>query len=217
MIPNSWIYKLKDMSKSTSSKKKLSPPNFKSHKANDTSRKSYYYNRDLANLPSVDPPRRSSKHRHAKNPKSKKKSSSSSSSSPSPKLITSSVSSGCNCRANLWKPHHELRYDRVLVDHHKSSSMEFISCHCRSEESFSPNNDDIVIDVDEKSITKLGYELPPIITKFTESKKIKAKEPARKSTSSPGVKLRVNSPRIGRRRYQVQNQGRKSSSSKSRQ
>ncbi|KAF9618865.1 hypothetical protein IFM89_002733 [Coptis chinensis] len=208
MMPNAWFYKLKDMGKprthNTSSqsqhqiKKKHLPaiptsqPQFINH------RHSYYFTTEPINISDKlynspinpkssdvhfpDPPRKSSR----KKPRRKATKSSTTSS----KFVTSSVSSGCNCRATLdsvWSntpdyspspdssPEHNL--DGSLFPEFGSESDAFhaswsSSCSCR----VSSSTTDIIIDMDSKitsnSTQKLDkfdvfdeLELPPILTK----------------------------------------------------
>lgn len=182
-------------------------------------RKSYYFTRELAeqseakllNSPSrakstddpfgVEPPRRSSKQRRIKRRGAK---------SGGGKLVTSSVSAGCNCRATIWKTEldcdDEFRSDGTLVP---DSFDQLVS---------KTTTKDIVID----SISDL--HLPPIITKpvktpepiskptITQKQSVK-KQSNVKQSMSPGVKLRVNSPKIGTKKMMIQ--GRRSTSSSS--
>ncbi|XVF84187.1 hypothetical protein PTKIN_Ptkin17bG0005400 [Pterospermum kingtungense] len=190
MIPNAWFYKLKDMGRArnhrnnstrkkpdlispaptTTKPSKLKPPH------HFYPRKSYYITREL--IPGdredahfQDPPRKSSKQRSRKrNTRS------------SPKLVTSSVSSGCNCRATLWNkadspPEYSASSSSSSFSDDSSSDnklcerlpQEFRSDCSLTTESFdnmvswsrycnckiSPEaNDDIVIDVDSKSFVK---------------------------------------------------------------
>ncbi|KAM6550447.1 hypothetical protein CsatB_000255 [Cannabis sativa] len=167
------------------------------------SRKSYYFTRDLNNEEEEkssysSSPRKTSKHRinRRRKPTTTK---SSSSPSPSPNNFTNSSvsSSGLSCKAKIEsvfaKPKQilddpEFRCDRILT-------------------TFDEN--DVVIDVDKASLCYLGHnnnnnndehqvfdsfpelELPPIITK---SKKKQHRNS--NSSYSPGVKLRIHSPRI---------------------
>lgn len=110
----------------------------------------------------------------------------------------------------------EFRCDRILATQ---------ACGCREN----CGENDIVIDVDKASISKNSdsrdgfdsfsvVELPPIITK--PSKKREKTSPGRKllfSSNSPGIRLRMNSPRIssGKRVSSLSGQGRKSTSSSS--
>ncbi|EEF28078.1 transcription repressor OFP2 [Ricinus communis] len=237
----------------------------------------------------ADPPRKSSKRRLAKRRAAVRYS--------SPKLVTSSVSADCSCRATapLWtKPSDsppdysasssdssrdessdlceddsfppEFRSDGVLATESFDKKMEWPrSCGCKVV--FDGIDDDIIIDVDKKSLgTKFDkldisdLDLPPIITKpdkfddhdnnkdtkkktskyrNTTSAKYQEKNAhdsllsvkvvkqetvvtmkehksssssiKRHSLNSPGLRLRVNSPRIAvSRRVQA---GRKSVSS----
>ncbi|KAI4353533.1 hypothetical protein L6164_002476 [Bauhinia variegata] len=257
-------------------------------------RKSYYFTRELtpsdtiysspAPNPEVfssetlfpEPPRKSSKQ------KPKRKSPRSS----SPKLVNSSVSAGCNCRTtveSVWtksdsppecssspfddsSPEPEFRTDRVLAfEPFDETDLSSNSCGCR----LNSNAQDIVIDVDKKSIARKDdklngcdsfteLELPPIKTKpakfndllidakkgekprsrigrkeepnLEKTLKVKiVKEDTasikenrgtpvavrRFSVSSPGIKLRIHSPRIGFGSRKFQGHGRKSVSSSS--
>lgn len=114
----------------------------------------------------------------------------------------------------------EFRCDRILATQ---------ACGCR--EKWEEN--DIVIDVDKASLSKRpdfadGFdsfsvvELPPIITKPSKLKKKKlessisqkASPPVRKlSSNSPGIRLRMNSPRIISSKRVVSSHGRRSLSS----
>lgn len=226
MIPNAWFYKLRDMGKrknrtldkkkkkqkkeslssSTSTTLKTSKPK-QSHQSN-IPRKSYYFTRELncppdriyTSPPSSNPkiclsdtnfpetPRKSSSKQRPKRRTTR----------TSPKLVSSSVSSGCHCRTTLesvWTksdsppenssspfdssaesefPEPEFRTDRVLPT---ESSFDD---DCNSRLDFHEN--DIVIDVDKNSIARKddkldGFdsfselELPPIMTKPTKVKK----------------------------------------------
>ncbi|XVE84358.1 hypothetical protein DITRI_Ditri17bG0005900 [Diplodiscus trichospermus] len=116
MMPNAWFYKLKDMGRgnrsnsSNPSRKKQHPTSPASAATKPPSsnkkqphhfypRKSYYFTRELipsdgayAHFP--DPPRKSSKQQRSRKRNIR--------SSSSPKVVTSSVSAGCSCRATLW-------------------------------------------------------------------------------------------------------------------
>ncbi|XP_030538784.2 transcription repressor OFP1 [Rhodamnia argentea] len=106
MIPNSWLHKLRDMSRTRSSAthhrhlpppiKKKQPP-FSATPAppplqdpprhsQTRSRKSYHFARDPT---PPSPPRKSTKQRRTRRPRR----------SSSPRLVASSVSAGCSCRA----------------------------------------------------------------------------------------------------------------------
>ncbi|XP_028808616.1 transcription repressor OFP1 [Neltuma alba] len=224
MIPNAWFYKLRDMGKRKNQamdkkkkKKKESlststPTTSKTSKPKQPHqsipRKSYYFTRELncptdriyTSPPSSNPkisvsdtnfpetPRKSSSKQRPKRRTTK----------TSPKLVSSSVSSGCHCRTTLesvWTksdspadnssspfdssvesefPEPEFRTDRVLPT---ESSFDD---DCNSRLEFHEN--DIVIDVDKNSIARKDdkldgldpfseLELPPIITKPTKLKK----------------------------------------------
>ncbi|XP_019446844.1 PREDICTED: transcription repressor OFP1-like isoform X2 [Lupinus angustifolius] len=210
MIPNAWFYKLRDIGKTRkqnttpSRKKKQSPltsttqqsskPN-QPHQCNNP-RKSYYFTRELdptsnkiytspSNTPkfSPDPPRKSSKQRRTKKRTITK--------SYSPKVVNSSVSSGCNFHTTLESysysssqfdsstesefPDPEFRTDRVLLPVNTTKNLSYTYRHKQDNYNSSSNNEDIVIDVDKNSLAKRkdGYEfdsfseveLPPIITK----------------------------------------------------
>ncbi|OIW00899.1 hypothetical protein TanjilG_19840 [Lupinus angustifolius] len=280
MIPNAWFYKLREMGRTRnqntiSSKKKKqsllasttqnsSKPK-QPHQCNP--RKSYYFTRELeptsnkintspSNTPkfSPDSPRKSFKQRTRKRTVTK---------TYSPKLVNSSVSSGCNCRTTLdsvWSkpdspysssqfdsstesefPDPEFRTDRVLLpiepsfDEMVSLSTNSCSCNQNNNNNNNNKNSDIVINVDKNSLPrrKDGHEfgsfseldLPPIITKEIKPREqsnmkvpmkvkivkedtssIKEQRNAnvrRFSLSSPKVKVRVNSPRIGTRKVQL--------------
>ncbi|KAG6745394.1 hypothetical protein POTOM_052059 [Populus tomentosa] len=207
MMPNAWFYKLKDMGKTRnhnttthSTKKKHAtsaaaaaavaesqqPPSKPKHPHyNSCPRKSYYNTRELIssdqkfhtsprNSKSTDtlfpdPPRRSSKQRARKRTIK----------SSSPKLVTSSVSSVCDCRATLWTKSNsppdysaslsdssldqetdfsdsfppEFRSDCVLAtdSFDKMLSWSSSNCDCKLD---SNNCDDIVTKMDEKYIAR---------------------------------------------------------------
>ncbi|OMO94517.1 hypothetical protein CCACVL1_05947 [Corchorus capsularis] len=185
-------------SSTTQSSSKLKQPHY------SYPRKSYYFTRELTpndrfyvsptktkSKDNHDPPRKSSKRTRKRNVKS------------SPKVVTSSVSAGCSCRATLWTkadspPEYsasnssssssvsdsssdqklisesfpqEFRSDCILTTDSFDNMVSWsrrCSCHVMN----SDINNDIVIDVDDKSIVKkfdkfpeLEVELPPIITK----------------------------------------------------
>ncbi|KAG5248328.1 transcription repressor OFP [Salix suchowensis] len=210
MMPNAWFYKLRDMGKTRnhsatthSTKKKQAaaaaaavaesqqPPSKPKHPhCNSYPRKSYYSTRELLsndqklhssprNTKSTDtlfpdPPRRSSKQRARKRTVR----------SSSPKLVTSSVSAVCNCRATLrtktnsppdysaslsdssldqgtdfsdtFPP--EFRSDCVLAtdSFDKMLSWSSSNCDCKLD---SNSYDDIVINVDEKYIARRSDDL----------------------------------------------------------
>ncbi|OMO94034.1 hypothetical protein COLO4_16554 [Corchorus olitorius] len=181
---------------STTQSSKLKQPHY------SYPRKSYYFTRQLTpndrfyvsptkTKSKDDPPRKSSKRTRKRNVKS------------SPKVVTSSVSAGCSCRATLWTKAdsppeysasnssssssvsdsssdqklisesfpHEFRSDCILKTDSFDNMVSW-SRRCSCQVINSDINNDIVIDVDDKSIVKkfdkfpeLEVELPPIITK----------------------------------------------------
>ncbi|KAK6279620.1 hypothetical protein POUND7_019887 [Theobroma cacao] len=196
MMPNAWFYKLKDIgrarnhSNANPSKKKLQHPVSPASTTTQPSkikqphhsypRKSYYFTRELiptdrfygsptntksANAHFPDPPRKSSKKRSRKR-----------NNRSSPKLVTSSVSAGCSCRATLWTkadspPEYsassssdsssdqklcesfpqEFRSDCILTTESFDNMVSWSrSCTCK----VNSNANDIVIDVDNKSFVK---------------------------------------------------------------
>ncbi|KAJ0088923.1 hypothetical protein Patl1_31514 [Pistacia atlantica] len=206
MMPNAWFYKLKDMGRaknqystntnSQSLKKKqptsstttttttqtqLSKPK-QPHHHYQYPRKSYYFTREIipsdkfynsptktksSDIDFPDPPRKSTKQRRLKRRTS----------SSVPKIVSSSVSAGCSCRATIWtksdspqdcssspldssSPEPQLlqdcvpdyRCDKVLAPDHSFDSMLAWS-NARSCKVDSDNNAKaIVIDVDKKSL-----------------------------------------------------------------
>ncbi|KAE9603168.1 hypothetical protein Lal_00018721 [Lupinus albus] len=189
MIPNAWFYKLRDIGRTTkqstisSRKKKQSQLASTTTQKSPKPRKSYYFTRELDPTSikiytpkfSPDPPRKSSKQRRTKKRTTTK--------TYSPKVVNSSVSSGCNCHTTLDSPPHEYSYsssqfdsstesefpdpefrtDRVLLpiessfDEMVSLSTNSSSCkqkNCNQNNSSSSNNNDIVIDVDKNSLAK---------------------------------------------------------------
>ncbi|KAK3227475.1 hypothetical protein Dsin_007337 [Dipteronia sinensis] len=156
-------------------------------------RKSYYFTRELGsasdkfyNSPPkpkstdtqfpVEPPRKSTKQRRLRRRPNRSPSAS------GPKLVSSSVSAGCSCRATIWTnkaespesppPDYnssssssspivpELRSDRVLV----TESFDDMVCSCRVIDSSNNNNNNakaIVIDVDDDN-----KKIPDTTTKF---------------------------------------------------
>ncbi|PIA58020.1 hypothetical protein AQUCO_00500149v1 [Aquilegia coerulea] len=222
MMPNAWFYKLKDMGKprnnhnhNTSSsssqslnqikKKNLSsstPPTSQPQFINH--RQSYYFTTEPLSKPDklynspinpkssdvhfLEPPRKSSKRKSTRRRRSIK-----SSSSSSTKIVTSSVSAGCSCRATLdsvWiKTETDSTYSASPPDsspdvsalpefgsEHDAYGSWSSSCSCR----LSSSTTDIIIDVDNNkssshSIHKFenldGFDslsqldLPPILTK----------------------------------------------------
>lgn len=194
MMPNAWFYKLKDIGKprshgnSQTRKKKLQeskPKQQQPHQCHP--RKSYYFTRELTPGDRVyaspkspktifpDPPRKSAKQR----PRRRRRRGGSSSSSP--KLVTSSVSAGCSCRATLesvWTKsdspqeysssspfdtspeslppeltESEFRCDRVLATETTFDGMvSWSAAACGFRDNFEAN--DVVIDVDKTSVRK---------------------------------------------------------------
>ncbi|XP_050244112.1 transcription repressor OFP1 [Quercus robur] len=198
MMPNAWFYKLKDMGKgrnhnTPTTKKKKQPTSSSATQSSKPKqphqyipRKSYYFTRDLIptdhrlyNSPITnpkpkasdnhfhDPPRKSSKQRVKKRTLR----------SSSPKLVTSSVSAGCNCGSTLdsmWTrsdspPEYssssspfdtspetefhepEFRSDRILATESLVSWSRSCACNVNS------NANDIVFNVDDKSLpSKFG-------------------------------------------------------------
>ncbi|KAG8377115.1 hypothetical protein BUALT_Bualt09G0134900 [Buddleja alternifolia] len=231
-------------------------------------RKSYYFTRDLTNSHPNSPTNTiaSDKHFPTEPPrKSSRRRRSTKKSRPPTRLVSTSISAGCSCRATLesvWAKPPDSTPDESAdspLDQTSSSDHDSVipeygsdrtlttdttfdgmlpwsnSCKCRME-------NDIVIDIDDDN--KTLNHLPPIITtKKQEPSKIQrtsaefsernaygslsvkvVKEdfvsatktttsPIRRFSSSPGVKLRTNSPRIANRRIQS---GRKSVSANSR-
>ncbi|XVF37427.1 hypothetical protein REPUB_Repub20aG0006900 [Reevesia pubescens] len=187
MMPNAWFYKLKDMGRARnhSSTKKPASTITQASKIKQPQnlypRKSYYFTRELipsdrfyvspTNTKSTDshfpePPRKSSKQRSRKrNIKCS-----------SPKLVTSSVSAGCSCRATLWTkpespPEYSASSSSLSSSDDSSSPQEFrsdsnilttesfdnmvswsSSCACKVVNNSKAN--DIVIDADNKSFVK---------------------------------------------------------------
>ncbi|KDP22779.1 hypothetical protein JCGZ_00366 [Jatropha curcas] len=205
MMPNAWFYKLKEMGKtrnpnSNSLKKKhlVSPspsssstsqptkPKQTHHHCSSYPRKSYYFTRELIqNNPESEthtcfhdppPPRKSSKQRQLKRKSSPKK------------LVTSSVSAGCSCRATIWTkssdspPDYSASSSDSLPESDDSFPPQLRSDQVLATESFDKmvaswsSSNDIIIDVDKKSFSRnfddnnnlldlSDLDLPPIITK----------------------------------------------------
>ncbi|GMJ01635.1 ovate family protein 1, ARABIDOPSIS THALIANA OVATE FAMILY PROTEIN 1 [Hibiscus trionum] len=201
IIPNAWLYKLKNMGRpkntdpSKSKQQQLHPFN---------SRKSYYFSRDLVPLDDL-PPRKSSK-----KPCYSRRRNFRSSPPPPSTVITSSISTGCSCRDTVWS---------------KADSPPDYSASSSSSDDSSPLESS---DADVKKTDELPeLQVPPITTKpvkFNDMikdikkkhKKDKNSNPVKKLgvSSSSGVRLRTHSPRIGSRRL-VQGHARKSVSSSS--
>ncbi|KAF3447978.1 hypothetical protein FNV43_RR08685 [Rhamnella rubrinervis] len=200
MMPNAWFYKLKEMGKTRSQNtttktwKKKKQPTFAASTTTQESklpkqpyqchpRKSYYFTRELSpgdrvygspptNLKTPetifpDPPRKSAKQRVRRRRRG----------GSSPKLVTSSVSAGCSCRATIesvWAksdsppeyssssafddsspepelPESDFRCDRVLATE-TFDGMVSLSTAYDFHDNCEPN--DIVIDVDKTSLCK---------------------------------------------------------------
>ncbi|KAJ0028196.1 hypothetical protein Pint_35034 [Pistacia integerrima] len=205
MMPNAWFYKLKDMGRAknqystntnsqslrkkqptsstttTTTQTQISKPK-QPHHHYQYPRKSYYFTREIipsdkfynsptktksSDIDFPDPPRKSTKQRRLKRRTSRSV----------PKIVSSSVSAGCSCRATIWtksdspqdcssspldssSPEPQLlqdcvpdyRCDKVLAPDHSFDSMLAWS-NARSCKVDSDNNGkDIVIDVDKKSL-----------------------------------------------------------------
>lgn len=212
MMPNAWFYRLKDMGKARSHKststntqsvKKKQQPSKSASTTGTTQqqaknhqsqypRKSYYFTRELTpsdrfyNSPTKtkstdthfpDPPRKSSKQKRNRKRTNR----------PAPKLVSSSISAGCSCRATIWtktesppgysssstldsSPEPERvqenchRSDHVLVTE-SFDNMVAWSSSCRCNKISSDNAKDIkVVDVDriasvDKNLGKLdGFD-----------------------------------------------------------
>ncbi|XP_009785142.1 transcription repressor OFP2-like [Nicotiana tabacum] len=121
MVPNTWFYKLKDMSTNSKSQTKKSQTSSSSLSSSSSSifsskssnlqqnhnnnlscqRKSYYFSRNLSpknnpipnNINISEPQKKSSKKKRNTTRKSR--------TSISPRFVNSTVSAGCNCRASL--------------------------------------------------------------------------------------------------------------------
>ncbi|KAJ8533795.1 hypothetical protein K7X08_007119 [Anisodus acutangulus] len=262
MMPNAWFYKLKDMSKSSKNKSRdhnrinsssstssyslstIQPDKKRQPHNLSYQRKSYYISRNLSppetlncqNPKSFDnvvqfsePPKKSSKKRRSTTRRKN-----------SPKLVSSSVSASCSCRASIesvWtKPDSTPEeYPNSPVSSSSasssSSSTEHVSilaekldpmtsispsCGCRIDDM---KKETLNLDHGFQSVNKIN--LPPIITKLeklnekqrivketqgilNEKQKIgivqeKQRIPSVRRvsvSSSTGVKLRTNSPRI---------------------
>lgn len=253
MMPNAWFYKLKDMGKNNSRSKGHSHTTSSSSIASYSSsnlqpdkkrqphhlgcqRKSYYISRNLTPAEAFSQTNRvsnspkASDNFHCTEPprKSFKKRRSTHSSRNSPKLVTSSVSASCSCRASLesvWTKADSTPEEYPNTPDSSSSSSSSCSssdkiktpekldpetsisplCGCRVDDM---KKNSVNLDHDFQSVAKI--DLPPIITKpkkidekHDENQKI-VKEVQRMITpvrrvsvsSSTGVKLRTNSPRI---------------------
>eukprot|EP00268_Persea_americana_P008353 TRINITY_DN13233_c0_g1_i1.p1 TRINITY_DN13233_c0_g1~~TRINITY_DN13233_c0_g1_i1.p1 ORF type:complete len:372 (-),score=73.44 TRINITY_DN13233_c0_g1_i1:131-1246(-) len=205
MMPNVWFYKLKDMGKtrhhtiSHTMNKKHPPsrPPSKHQPHLSLPRQSYYYSSDHPSLDKFHTspiyPKASDNYFLPDTPKKHKKRNKRKSSKSSPKLVSSSVSAGCNCRTTLesvWNPDYSSNSPKsspLLVetttpvpDTVPEVSDRMVpwssSCGCRVSSSAT----DIIIEVDEKSAFRQKsdglnsvseLELPPILTKPAKSKK----------------------------------------------
>ncbi|CAI0423874.1 unnamed protein product [Linum tenue] len=210
MMPNAWFYKLKDMSSAgaTSHKrgngKKLHPatppPSQPSkpkqphhHQQHSYSRKSYYFTRDLSSgnpnhtdntLPNS--PSKLSDHPPTPRKSSKRRAAAKTARSSSPKLVSSSVSAGCSCRANWTKTDSpavvaaavpgdrsaslsdsnsdsfppEFRSDCSLTTESfdKMVSWSSNSCGCPLDLVDSGSND-IIIDIDKRSLVDPAHQV----------------------------------------------------------
>lgn len=247
MIPNAWFYKLKDMSKSKSSSRIRSHSHTTSSSSTSSSnlqpdkkrqphnnlgcqRKSYYISRNLSspaetfsqnpicsnspkpsdNLHFTEPPRKSSKKRRSTNYKRRN----------SPKLVNSSVSATCSCRASVesvWTKADSTPEEYPNSPHSSSSSSsspssilsQFNSDKIQTPEKSNPvtsisssydcrtdyiKKDTVNLDHGFQSVSKI--DLPPIITKPEKQRIVKQEQRIVRRVSSSGVKLRTNSPRI---------------------
>ncbi|XP_072996176.1 transcription repressor OFP1-like [Typha latifolia] len=224
MIPNAWFYKLKDMGSSRGSRSS-SRRSYHLRTASPTtpkplptpsptflpSRASYYYSprleaKKLLTSPlnskssdthfPLDPPRKSKRRsrRRATKPCS----------SPSTRLLTSSVSAGCNCRVLKSEPVAEIPpfHRDVYIDCDHNDSYEFDGI-CSS---WSPSPTckvissatDIIIDV-ASDVSEL--DLPPILTKPVKNSKVVTEKELKNQPkrSPPGLhrlRMRTNSPRV---------------------
>ncbi|CAN1303335.1 Transcription repressor OFP4 [Linum perenne] len=259
-MPNAWFYKLNyippaDAANPTISNSLPPPPT-----QTPTSRKSYYFTRDLNTTTTKIPlsPRRRSSSRH----RSKK---TNSSVRPSPDLVSSSLSPACSCRLNRTAKPHSTVVDSSLPI---SDTDEFRSDCSLTTDSFDkmvsststnsplhsvPNNlvfkpdkpacqvldkmaqrdlvpvsskpssfDDRIEGIRRKETPTTTKQRSTLSSKKSLSVKVRREDSLsvkqqgvkqQCSTNSPGIKLRVKSPRIGYMR--AQGQGRKSVSSSS--
>ncbi|KAE8673903.1 Transcription repressor OFP6 [Hibiscus syriacus] len=241
MMPNAWFYKLKDMGKprnqkqhqipSPSSSKTKQPRHFHP-------RKSYYFTRELVPTDGFyvprtkdvksagshrvldDPPRKSRQKRSRRRNITK----SSSDDDDDVKLVGSSVSAGCRCRATLWtktdsppssssdgsSPPREFRSDCILTTR-SFGNMFFVEKFEKLDEfdDFSELQLPRIITKPVESNQKKEHNIPRTSTKFEEnnvhgsysSKENKKMSPGRKTcVNSPGVRLRINSPKIKTRK-----------------
>ncbi|KAE9455813.1 hypothetical protein C3L33_12285, partial [Rhododendron williamsianum] len=232
------------------SKTQSQPQSILSHQ-----RKSYYFTRNLNPPPMQDPksqqthfpespkkspkqypgthfqesPRKSPKQKRCNN--SKRRPIASINKPFSQKLITTSVSAGCGCRASL-----DLKSDDYPISPLDSSSdHESLLPELGSDHDRNPEND-IVFDINDNSPNAKSdgfrvvttVELHPILTRMDQkpsksvelegknaqshgyisnvteqrTSSVSVSSVRRLSVSSPGVRIRTNSPRIGSRRVQ---------------
>lgn len=266
MMPNSWFQNLKDMGRvrnqsTTHIRKKKPPPTSSKSTSTTTSsstatyippkteqpklvshrRKSYYFPRELI-PPSAQPqspkiPETHFQESPRKSPKQKKHLTTTTKKGRNRVVTTSSVSTGCGCRANVesFSTNPDSTSEDYPISSLDSSSEnqsvfpEFFPDHDHEKGiSSSPSyaqcrlQDNIVVNPNEKKSNEafIGFvelsrlELPPIVTKKP-AKFPKEPEKQRNSTvRSPGLRLRTNSPRIASRKIQAL--ARKSVSSSSR-
>ncbi|XP_052173378.1 transcription repressor OFP1-like [Diospyros lotus] len=179
-------------------------------------RKSNYFARDLAVSPKssdihflVEPPRKSSKQRRSTVGRTR-----ATISRPSTKIVTSAASAAyCGCHAAM-EPTSTKPADSTSEDY-QNSPLDSSSEH----EDNKPSNAkfgglDTVSDLALPPITTKGNKLEESTEKDKKKKKILAKlgeekaheslSARRLSVSSPGVRLRTNSPRIASRKLQGQ-------------
>ncbi|KAK4749525.1 hypothetical protein SAY87_026974 [Trapa incisa] len=225
MIPSSWLRKLRDMGKpsvshGTEVEEKMETETGQQEKA-PVPRDSYRLTRGLQQsssvspsdlklsearcLPTTIPPRRSTRHRRANPRKSRKV--------RPPRVVSSTVSAGCNCRATLdsvWaktEPHALPETESsefpssdtdssstiITVEKPPPSPQSYddqtvlgtTSCSCRVNSRL----DDIVIDVKETSLFEpLEVKLPPVTTKPSNFADARRPEEAGRSLSVKAVK-----------------------------
>ncbi|QHO08165.1 transcription repressor OFP1 [Arachis hypogaea] len=219
MIPNAWFYKLRDMNKSSSSRKQKSPtpplPHPPSNKKTQpssskpkqqfnnttTPRKSYYFTRQHTTSPQQQPRKSSSKQRPTIKTSRRTTTPRLSSSSSSSKFLVINVTPTINTTTSdgesEFQAEPEFRTDRVLHTDSNSNSSSL---------------DDIIIDVDNNSISTTKSDinnkhlpLPPILTKpknqqESRNKNKNATTPCSRrfsvSSAAGARRLRINSPRV---------------------
>ncbi|XP_015078636.1 transcription repressor OFP2-like [Solanum pennellii] len=263
MMPNTWFYKLKDMSKtknhkspfssSSTNKSQYSQPRSSFSYTRRSIRVDKIYNSHSYNF--LDQPRRSS------SSSSKKKTKRKTIYKPSPKHIPSSVTNyvSVSNKLNTSSSVYSTEKDKFPeLDFLNSPSSEFDSvdsqsfnelpstwpnsCNCH----FTSSATDIIIDMNDKALSNEFHnlnteyvefsdidQLPPIITKASNSIKnikqdenVKAqreKEPKNRVgspvstkhySSSSGVKLRTNSTKVANKRNSVSSSKRRSKAKK---